>query len=115
MNDLFRAARQLQEFCDAQGWRSCFIGGLAVQRWGQPRLTGDVDVTLLAGFGNEAAFVDPLLAAYEGRIADARDFALRHRVLLLRAAGGAGIDISLGALPFEESVVRRANCGRCLR
>jgi hypothetical protein len=29
-------------------------------------------------------------------------------VLLLRAAGGAGIDVSLGALPFEESVVRRA-------
>ena len=29
-------------------------------------------------------------------------------MLLLRAAGGAGIDISLGALPFEESVVRRA-------
>jgi len=25
-----------------------------------------------------------------------------------RSAGGAGIDISLGALPFEESVVRRA-------
>jgi hypothetical protein len=25
-------------------------------------------VRLLAGFGNEAAFVDPLLAAYEGRI-----------------------------------------------
>jgi hypothetical protein len=108
MNGLFRAARQLQEFCDARGWRSCFIGGLAVQRWGQPRLTVDVDLTLLAGFGNEAAFVDPLLAAYEGRIPDARDFALRHRVLLLRSAGGAGIDISLGALPFEESVVRRA-------
>jgi hypothetical protein len=108
MNSLFRAARELQEFCDAQGWRSCFIGGLAVQRWGEPRLTGDVDVTLLAGFGNEAAFVDPLLDTYEGRIADARDFALRHRVLLLRAAGGAGIDISLAALPFEESVVRRA-------
>jgi len=50
MNGLFSAARQLQEFCDAQGWRSCFIGGLAVQRWGQSRLTGDVDLTLLAGF-----------------------------------------------------------------
>ena len=110
MNGLFRAARQLQEFCDARGWRSCFIGGLAVQRWGQPRLTVDVDLTLLAGFGNEAAFVDPLLAAYEGRIPDARYFALRHRVLLLRSAGGAGIDISLGALPFEESGAARDHC-----
>ena len=49
-----------------------------------------------------------MLDTYEGRIADARDFALRHRVLLLRAAGGAGIDISLAARPFEESVGRRA-------
>jgi hypothetical protein len=104
MNGLFRAARQLQEFCDARGWRSCFIGGLAVQRWGQSRLTSHVDVRLLAGFGNEAAFVDPLLAAYEGRIPDARDFALRHRVLLLRSAGGAGIDISHGRT--TASVVR---------
>jgi len=61
-----------------------------------------------AALGAEATFVDPLLAAYEGRIADACEFALRHRVLLLRAAGGAGIGISLGALRFEESVVRRA-------
>ena len=102
MNGLFRAARQLQEFCDAQGWRSCFIGGLAVQRWGQPRLTVDVDLTLPAGFGNEAAFIDPLLDTYEGRIADARDFALRHRVLLLRAAGGAGI----GSSPNPSTLIQ---------
>src|ERR1017187_4944246 len=41
--DLFEAARQLEVFCDRQGWRSCFIGGIAVQRWGEPRVTLDVD------------------------------------------------------------------------
>lgn len=46
MIDLFEAASQLQEFCDGQGWRSCFIGGLAVQRWGEPRATLDVDITV---------------------------------------------------------------------
>jgi hypothetical protein len=53
MNDLFEVARQLQEFCDSRGWRSCFIGGLAVQRWGEPRVTRDADLTVLAGFGHE--------------------------------------------------------------
>ncbi|MBZ5727022.1 MAG: nucleotidyl transferase AbiEii/AbiGii toxin family protein [Acidobacteriia bacterium] len=108
MIDLFATARQLQSFCDGQGWRSCFIGGIAVQRWGEPRVTRDVDLTLLAGFGGEERFIDPLLAAYPARIGDAGGFARRYRALLLRTPDGVGIDISLGALEFEERVVSRA-------
>ncbi len=33
------AAGEIQAFCQKQGWRFCFIGGVAVQRWGEPRLT----------------------------------------------------------------------------
>jgi hypothetical protein len=40
------------------------IGGLAVQRWGEPRQPRDVDVALLTGFGDEASFVDHLLEHY---------------------------------------------------
>ena len=29
------------------------MGGVALQRWGEPRLTQDVDLTLLTGFGDE--------------------------------------------------------------
>ena len=67
----------------ARGWRSCIIGALAVQRWGEPRLTRDVDVSLLTGFGTEAAFIDRLLATFAPRRPDARAFALEYRVLLL--------------------------------
>jgi hypothetical protein len=108
MIDIFTAARQLQDFCDAQGWRSCFIGGIAVQRWGEPRVTRDIDLTLLTGFSDEGRFVDTLLAAYEGRIEDAAAFARRHRVVLLRTPAGLGIDVSLGGLPFEERMIDRA-------
>lgn len=48
---------------------------------GEPRLTIDVDMTVLTGFGREEALVDLLLSNYAGRRADARTFALRHRVL----------------------------------
>jgi Nucleotidyl transferase AbiEii toxin, Type IV TA system len=109
MIDILETARQLQNFCDRHGWRSCFIGGIAVQRWGEPRLTRDVDLTLLAGFGGEDLFIDTLLHAYQGRIADAKEFARRHRVLLLGTQQGIGIDVSLGALSFEESIVGRAS------
>lgn len=55
MNPIFAAAREIQDFCRSRGWRSFVIGGLAVQRRGEPRLTRDVDVTLLTGFGSEAS------------------------------------------------------------
>lgn len=87
----------------------CLIGGLAVQRWGEPRVTRDVDVTLLCPFGHEAAAADLLLSEFKPRMADARQFAFRNRVLLLQAGAGIGIDVALGSLAFEERCVRRAS------
>ena len=112
MNAIFAAAREIQEFCRERGWRFCIIGGLAVQRWGEPRLTRDVDVTLLTGFGGEPAFVDGLLAGFTPRLPDARDFALRNRVVLVSSSDGVPIDIALGAMPFEEEAVSRATAYR---
>src|SRR6187402_2297289 len=109
MITIFQSAVELQGFCDEQGWRSCFIGGIAVQRWGQARVTRDIDITLLTGFGNEAAFVEALLSRYTPRTPDAAQFALRSRVLLLKSPSGIGIDVSLGALPFEDLAVQRAS------
>ncbi|MCU0875772.1 MAG: hypothetical protein MUE50_25850 [Pirellulaceae bacterium] len=61
MNEVIRAAAEIQAFCESRSWRFCLIGGLAVLRWGEPRETIDVDVTLLTGFGGEAAFIEELL------------------------------------------------------
>lgn len=108
MNKLLTAASELQDFCQQQGWQMCVIGGLAVQRWGKPRTTQDVDVSLLTGFDREAEFVDPLIQAFSTRLADARQFALNSRVLLLRASNRVPMDISLAALPFEKHMIARA-------
>lgn len=109
MNGLFAAATEIQQFCREREWRFCLIGGIAVQRWGEPRQTRDVDMTLLTGFGGEGPFIDKLLEAFEGRIPDTSAFAHQHRVALLRSSGGVGLDIALGALPFEERAVERAS------
>ena len=37
VNALIRAAADLQTICESHDWSYCFIGGLAVQRWGEPR------------------------------------------------------------------------------
>jgi hypothetical protein len=103
------AAGEVQSFCQAQSWHFCFIGGVALQRWGEPRLTQDVDLTLLTGFGKEEAFVDSLLTEFLPRRPDAREFALSRRVLLIETRQGVGVDAALGALPFEERTVNRAS------
>lgn len=109
MNALFRAALEIETFCATQGWKSCVIGGLAVQRWGEPRQTRDVDLTILAGLGGEDRFVDPILDRYQSRLPDARRFALERRVLLVETADGIPLDIALGGLPYEARVIARAS------
>ena len=109
MNPIFAAALAIQDFCRRRGWRFCFIGGIAVQRWGEPRLTEDADLTLLTGFGSEEPFVAAMLGAFKGRRPDAHEFALRYRVLLIESSSGVPVDVSLGAMPFEERAVGRSS------
>lgn len=108
MTELVAIAHDLQAFCEQHNWKFCVIGGLALQFWGEQRLTRDVDITLLTGFGGEEDYIDALLIKFAGRIADAKIFALQKRVLLLQSVNGVGIDVSLGAFPFEEEMTNRA-------
>jgi hypothetical protein len=109
VNDVLAAAVELQAYCEERRWRFCFIGGLALLRWGEPRHTADADLTLITGYGREDPFILGLLDRFAARIADAAQFAREHRVLLLRSRHGVGLDISLGALPYEEIVVARSS------
>lgn len=109
MSPILEAALQIQAFCAARSWRFCFIGGIVIPRWGEPRTTADADLTLLTGFGSEESYVDALLAAFRARTADARKVALERRVVLLEAGNTVPLDISLGALPYEERLVERAS------
>ncbi|MFM9969142.1 MAG: hypothetical protein ACKVQK_12180 [Burkholderiales bacterium] len=59
---VFGAAQEVQIFLRRSGYSFCFIGGVALQRWGQPRFTLDVDLTLLAPFVEE---LKPLLGLRE--------------------------------------------------
>lgn len=109
MNAIYEAASEVATFLAAKDWRFCIIGGLAVQRWGEPRTTVDADLTLFTGFGDEPTYADALLARFAARRADARDFSLVNRVLLIRATNGTPIDVSFAALPFEAEMLERAS------
>lgn len=106
------AAAELERFLRGRGFAFCFIGGIAVQRWGEPRYTADADATLLTGFRDEAKYVDALVEQFKARVPDPRAFAAQNRVLVLLASNGVPLDVSLGGMPFEERSVSRASRGK---
>ena len=108
MTPLVAAACELIHFLEGAGFRACLIGGLAVQRWGEPRLTRDVDATVLADYGTEAGVIDAVLGHFAARRPDAREFALANRVLVVRASNGVELDLSLAAFDFEREALDRA-------
>lgn len=108
MIDLIKEAVNVQTVCEKNNWSFCFIGGIALQFLGERRLTEDIDLNILTGFGNEEIFIQTLLQNYSCRIADCQTFALQRRILLVKAKNGIELDIALGALPFEESLAHRA-------
>jgi nucleotidyltransferase AbiEii toxin of type IV toxin-antitoxin system len=86
------------------------IGGVAASVLGRPRLTRDIDALAILPEDAWSQAVDA--AARYGivpRLADALAFARRSRVLLLRHTVSAiDLDVTFGALPFEQSTVERS-------
>ena len=105
MNPLFEAAQEVFHVLNEIKIPACLIGGLAVQRWGQPRQTLDVDLTMVVQLETEEQLIDKLLSVFRARISTAKEFALARRVLLLAASNGVGLDLALlrrtGARPGQ--------------
>ena len=64
VTEVLKAALELQQVCEELHWQFCFIGGVALLRWGDPRHTVDADLTLLTGFGNEDMYIRQLLRRF---------------------------------------------------
>ena len=106
---LVDAATEVQSVLSSHHLRSCVIGGLAVNRWGEPRLTQDVDFSVLAPLGDEQRALDVVLGAFAPRRPDAGAFAIARRVLLVYATNQVAVDLALAASPFEIEVLDRSS------
>ncbi len=109
LDRLLRPLASLMRWFTETGLRAAVIGGVAASLRGTPRLTKDIDAVVLDADA-ETLIQSALAYALVPRIPDAIEFARDSRVLLLRfLPGEIDIDISLGALPFEEEVVERSS------
>ena len=108
MSEITEAAVEMHEWFAAHGVPHFFVGGIAVQFWGNPRATLDVDMCAVASTDEEDDLLAQLLRDFRPRTPDAGEFAKQHRVLLVAASNGCGVDISLAGPWFEENALKRA-------
>lgn len=57
MNSLIEEASRFQQFVTEKGWPFYFVGEIAVQVWGEPRLTSDIDLHVFTELRNEPSFI----------------------------------------------------------
>ncbi len=108
MNEQEAAAWEVHQYFQSLGLPYAVIGGMAVQWWGEPRMTKDVDLTVVAPLDQPSSvFIQRVLDRFPARIDNALEFAQRSRVILLTASNGCPVDISLGLPGYEDEVMGR--------
>lgn len=105
---LFEEAAELQKVLHAHDIQFCFIGGIALQQWGEVRQTNDVDLTIFCELGREPDILPVLNGYLNSRIEDAKDMFLLGRMYLGTSPGGKQVDISIGFTPYERRMMDRA-------
>jgi hypothetical protein len=107
---IFAALTALSKWLNTEAIPHTIIGGIAVSLLTEPRATQDIDATIWS----EDIAIEDLLRTSESfglisRIDNPLEFASQARILLLKHRDtGVGIDLSLGALPFEKEMIDRA-------
>ena len=93
------------------GIRGAVIGGVAASLHGRPRMTQGVDAVIWLDTAQLQAYLDAgSRFGFKARISDAVEFAASNRVLLMtHEPSRTPVDITLGALPFEEEAIARAS------
>lgn len=109
MSDPLEAAWKLGQFFNDHNLRHVTIGGLAVQIWGEARLTNDADLTVDSSLeaGTEP-IVRLITSKFESRVDDPVQFARQSRMILIRTAAGVDVDISLALPGYEDELFARA-------
>ena len=111
LSPLLDVLKDLAAWLEGQGVRGAVIGGVAASLHGRPRTTRDVDAVVWLGIVDLKEFLEAgARVGFSERVSDAIGFAARSRVLLLtHVKSRTPVDISLGALPFEEECISRAS------
>jgi hypothetical protein len=109
LDPLLPALRDLETCLRSRKIPHLTIGAVAVCVVARERYTNDLDTLIWVDSGELQSLLAALtIHGFESRISDPIPFAQRTRVLLLRhVKTGIHVDLSCGALPFEEEAIQR--------
>jgi len=114
LSPLLPALRALCELLKKSHKQGMIIGGVASSLLGQPRLTADIDATVMIDDKDVDQFL--IQASAEGlspRRTRSAEFMRQSAMLLLQHdASGVPIDINQGRLPFEQLAAGKAKTKR---
>lgn len=105
---LLEGVVEVAQFLDNQHIPYAVLGGIAVQHWGEPRTTLDIDVVVLVPPALEDDFLRNVTKKFQPRLPAAVEFAKKHRILLVSTSSGIPVDLSLGIEGYEEDALTRA-------
>jgi hypothetical protein len=106
MNPQIEAALAVHEFFfERLKLNYAVIGGIALQFWGEPRFTHDLDVTV-EGRLDLAELVRLTTDAFGSRVPDPDTFARETRMLLVRVAE-VDINVAVALRGYEDSLFAR--------
>ena len=107
MESLLHSVAYTQHLFEQAGLPSAVIGGLAVSIWGEPRLTRDADLKVLAQREGRAQVLQ-VLAGFTTLHADPDEALRRQGIAFFHDPAGTRINIMLAETSFDESVIGRA-------
>lgn len=82
------------------------IGGIALQFWGEPRFTHDVDITIQDRL-DIADLVKVTTEAFGSRVSDPYQFAKATRMILLNVEN-VDVDVAIALRSYEEFLFKRS-------
>jgi predicted nucleotidyltransferase len=107
MNPQIKAALAVHEFFSERlKLNYAVIGGIALQFWGEPRFTHDLDVTVQDKL-DLPELVRLTTEAFDSRVPDPHKFARDTRMLLLRV-GDVDVNVAVALQGYEDSLFARA-------
>ncbi|MGI9861134.1 nucleotidyltransferase [Moorella naiadis] len=108
MDALERGLKQVTSFLQRERIPYMFIGGIANLIWGEPRLTQDLDVTILCQEAKIPELITKLMNDFSILPTDPLAFIQQTGVLPMVAREGVRIDLIFARLPYEEQAISRA-------
>jgi hypothetical protein len=98
---------RLQQDLEEAGLPSIVIDGLVVGVWGEPRLTRDIDVKIMAGRADRGRVLEKL-SHLTPLNADSDEALRRNGIAFFQDDTGVRIDIMLADNQFDETAIGRA-------